>query len=175
MKQAITGVVPSDVAEVEVRTIWPSICVYPSGRMLGRWFAIKWPDIYIFRLGNLLALLAIPHALLLYFYRVAPYRAIRYWLTNRRVCICRGLSAEVEKSIDLDGFDAIDIQVQDGQQWFYAADLVFMKDGTEVFRLDAVTRPDVARQSCLSVRQAILSVREVRAQQAAGAKTHTAT
>jgi len=167
MKQAITGVVTSDVAEVEVRTIWPSICVYPSGRMLGRWFAIKWPDVYVFRLGNLLALLAIPHALFLYFYRVAPYRAIRYMLTNRRVCICRGLTAEVEKAIDLDGFDAIDIQVQDGQRWYYAADLVFMKDSAEVFRLGAVTRPEVLRHSCLSVRQAIVSVREVRAQQAA--------
>jgi len=166
MKQAITGVVTSDVAEVEVRTIWPSICVYPSGRMLGRWFAIKWPDVYVFRLGNLLALLAIPHALALYFLRVSPYRALRYMVTNRRVCICRGLTAEVEKSIDLDGFDALEIQVQDGQQWYYAADLVFMKDGTEVFRLGAVTRPDVLRHSCLSVRQAMVSVRQVRQQQA---------
>ena len=167
MKQAITGIVTSDVAEVEVQTVWPSICVFPSGRFLGHWMEIKWPDIYVFRIGYLFALLAIPYALWLYFYRVFPYRALRYRLTNRRVCICRGLAPQVEKSIDLDGFDAIDIEVKNGQQWYHAGDLVFLKDGKETFRLEAVCRPEIFRHTCLSVRQAIVSVRQVRQQQAA--------
>ncbi len=48
-------------------------------------FELKWPDIYIFRVGNFLALLAIPYAAFLYFCRIAPKSGIRYRLTNRRV------------------------------------------------------------------------------------------
>jgi hypothetical protein len=34
---------------------------------LGQAYAITWPDVYIFRLGRLIALLSIPLAMVLYF------------------------------------------------------------------------------------------------------------
>ena len=162
MEQAITGLYDPETTEMEVRTVWPSIAMYRSGAWLGTLFAIRWPNIYFFRLGYLMAALAIPHALLLYFLRVSPSKAIRYMLTNRRVQIRRGLTGVVERSIDLDAFDDIAIEEKSGYAWYHAGDLVFRKQGLEVFRLAAVVRPDVFRHTCLATRQALVEVRAVR-------------
>ena len=165
MKQAIAGVAPSETAETTVMTVWPSIAMYPSGQWLGRLCEKRWPDIYIFRIGNLLALLSIPHALFLYFCRVTPKVGIRYRLTNRRVVVERGLIGQLERAVPLQEFDHIEIDVKPGQQWFHAGDLVFRRGQEEVFRLEGVSRPEAFRQTCLKTRQAHCSVAEVRRQQ----------
>ncbi len=144
-------------------TVWPSIAAYRSGRFLGRLYEIQWPNVYIFRLGHLLALLSIPHALVLYFLRVAPFAGQRYTLTNRRVVVQRGLSAVDERDIALDQFDRIDTEVQPGQQWFFAGDLVFRKGAVEVFRLEGVSRPEVFRRICLNAHRARVGVQQARA------------
>ncbi|MEO8494014.1 MAG: PH domain-containing protein, partial [Planctomycetota bacterium] len=69
MKQAIAGVSPSEVSEVNVMEVWPSIAKFTLGRLMGRLFAIK-AGIYIFRVGNFFALAGIPFALALYFFRL---------------------------------------------------------------------------------------------------------
>ena len=148
MRQDIAGVSPAQVAETTVTTTWPSIAVYPTGRKLGTWFEIAWPDIYFFRLGNLLALLSIPVALLLYFLRLLPGRGVRYRLTNRRVVVESALTYTEQGSLGLGDFDTITIEVQPGQAWFHAGDLVFLQHGQPVFRLDGVSRPEVFRQTC---------------------------
>src|SRR5437762_3682300 len=99
--QPIAGVVPPEIKETTVMTVWPSLAAYSLGRTLGTLFAIRWPDVYIFRLGNLIALAAIPFALVLYFMRVAPGIGIRYRLTNRRIIVERGLTGKLDKSVDL--------------------------------------------------------------------------
>ena len=133
-------------------TVWPSIAIYPLGRKLGQWFAITWPDIFIFRLGNLFALLSIPLATILYFCRVAPRIGIRYRLTNRRILVERGLTTVMERELALADFDEIAIEVQEGQAWYHAGDLVFKKQGQPVFRLDGVSRPDTFQQICQNSR-----------------------
>ncbi|MCH2130896.1 MAG: PH domain-containing protein [Pirellulaceae bacterium] len=164
MKRAIAGVVPREVAEVPVMTVWPSIAAYPSGRFLGTLY--NWRGgTYIFRLGNLLALASIPHALALYFYRILPYVGTRYTLTNRRVVVQRGLMAMDDKSVDLDRFDRIEIQVQLGQEWFQAGDLVFFQENTETFRLDGVSRPEAFRQVCIKSHEAYVGLANVLQQQ----------
>lgn len=165
MNQPATGAVSSNANETTIMIIWPSIALFPSGQWLGRLFMIKWPDIYIFRVGNLLALLSIPHAMFLYFCRIAPKIGIRYRLTNRHLIVERGLAAQPERSIALTDFDEIKIQVQAGQEWFHAGDLVFLREGSEVFRLGGVSRPEPFRQTCLKVHQAYRSVAHVRSQQ----------
>ena len=162
MKQPIAGVAPSDTAEVTMMTVWPSISVYSSGRSLGRLYAITWPNIYIFRLGNLLALLSIPHALFLYFCRVAPVIGVRYTITNRRIVIQRGLSAVDERAVDLDEFDEIQIVVQSGQAWYDSGDLVFLQGGQEAFRLAAVSRPEAFRHVCWKAHRSRTTVRQSR-------------
>ena len=167
MNQPTAGSTAVDLDEVPVMTVWPSICCYPSGRFLGRLCAIRWPNIYIFRLGNLLALLSIPHALFLYFLRIAPVVGRRYTLTNRRMVIQRGISGVDEREIALNDFDEIVIEVLAGQKWFHAGDLVFRSGSKEVFRLEGVSRPETFRQVCLKSRQARVGVLRARQQQTA--------
>lgn len=145
----IPGVVPSQLREATVMTVWPSVAMYGLGQALGRLYDIRWPDIYIFRLGNLIALLSIPVALVLYFARIAPVIGIRYRLTNRRIIVERGLMGVEDKAIDLDRFDSVTIVVQPGQDWYDAGDLVFKLGNVETFRLVGVSRPAAFRSTVL--------------------------
>src|SRR6185436_18365078 len=134
--QPIAGVVPAEFKETTVMTVWPSVAKYGLGRTLGSLFAIRWPDVYIFRLGNLIALLAIPIALVLFFMRIAPGIGTRYRLTNRRVIVERGLMGVEDKAVDLDRFDSVAVDIRPGQAWFDAGDLIFRLGNVETFRLE---------------------------------------
>jgi hypothetical protein len=158
----IAGVVPAMVKETTVMTVWPSVAKYGLGRTLGSLFAIRWPDVYIFRLGNLIALLSIPIALVLFFMRIAPGIGTRYRLTNRRIIVERGLTGAEDKAVDLDRFDTINIDVQPGQAWYEAGDLVFKLGNLETFRLEGVSRPAAFRETCLKSRMAHAGVRKAR-------------
>jgi hypothetical protein len=92
-------------------------------------------------------------------------------LTNRRVLIQKGLSAVDEAAVGLDEFDAIDVAILPGQEWFHAGDLVFRRGGEEVFRLPGVSRPEPLREACLKARTAMISVRNVLEKQAAARET----
>lgn len=156
MKQAIAGVSPADVGETTVMVVWPSIACYSLGRLLGRLYEIQL-GYYIFTLGNLLALLSIPVALVLYFVRVAPFIGVRYKVTNKRIVVLRGIAGlKEERSLPLEKFDAVEIHPQPGQAWYDAADLVFKRteDGVEAFRLEGVSRPEAFRQICLKAHAA---------------------
>jgi hypothetical protein len=167
MKQPIAGLTPAEVAEATVMTVWPSVAAYRSGQWLGRLCAIRWPNIYIVRLGNLLALLGAPLGLVLYFCRILPRLGIRYVLTNRRVVVLRGLQGVEARSIALNAFEDLRIDVRPGQAWFQAGDLVFCHSGQEVFRLAGIVRPETFRQVCAEARGAVLSVQQVLQHQAA--------
>ncbi len=154
--QPIAGVSPAELCETTIMTVWPSNSLFWLGRMLGSAFAIRFPDIYFFRLGNLIALLSIPIALPLYFLKVLPAIPFlgynggwRYRLTNRRVIVERGLTWAVEKHVDLDRFDNIRIDIRPGQAWYTSGDLVFSLGNTETFRLEAVSYPEPFRSTCL--------------------------
>jgi hypothetical protein len=160
--QPIAGVVPAEIKETTVMTVWPSVAKYGLGRVLGQAFAIRWPDIYIFRLGNLIALLSIPIALPLFFLRIAPGIGTRYRLTNRRIIVERGLTSVEDKAVDLDRFDSIAVEVQPGQAWYHAGDLVFRLGNVETFRLEGVSRPVVFRETCLKSHLAFATVKRAR-------------
>jgi hypothetical protein len=160
--QPIAGVVPTEFRETTVMTVWPSVAKYSLGRSLGTLFAITWPDIYIFRLGNLIALAAIPVALVLYFMRIAPFIGIRYRLTNRRIIVERGLTGILDKAVDLDRFDNVTIEVLSGQAWYHAGDLVFKLGNIETFRLEGVSRPAAFRETCLKSYLAHATVKRAR-------------
>ena len=160
-KQAIAGVSPSQVSEANIMTIWPSICAYPSGQFLGRLYDIKFPNLNrIFRVGNLIALASIPHALFLYFYKLLPKVGMRYSLTNRRVVVEAGIEGSEKASVALDNFDEINIEVQPGQEWFKAGDLIFVSGQREVFRLAGVPRPEAFRSQCLKAHMAYVGIRQ---------------
>lgn len=168
MKQPIAGVAPPELGEVTVMTVWPSIAVLGLGRFLGRLYSIKAGFGYIFTVGNLIVLLSIPLALLLYFVRLAPGINRRYRLTNQRVIIEKGFRAIEERSVGLDQFDEITIEVLPGEEWFRAGEMVFHKGTLETFRISAVPRPESFRQVCLKAQRAYASVRRVQETQLAG-------
>jgi hypothetical protein len=157
--QPIAGVSPAEIRETTVMTVWPSVAQYGLGRTLGSLFAIRWPDVYFFRLGNLIALLAIPVALVMFFMRIAPGIGTRYRLTNRRIVVERGLLSVPDRWVDLDRFDAIAIDVQSGQDWYDAGDLVFRLGNVETFRLPGVSRPAAFRETCLKAHMARMGVK----------------
>ncbi len=158
----ISGVAPAEFRETTVMTVWPSVAMYPIGRALGTLFAIRWPDVYFFRLGNLIALLSIPIALALYFMRIAPFIGTRYRLTNRRIIVERGLTGVLDKAVDLDRFDTINIEVQPGQAWYYAGDLIFKLGKVETFRLEGVSRPEAFRSTCMKSQMSHAGVKKAR-------------
>ena len=159
-KQAIAGVSPSQVAEANIMTTWPSISAYGLGQFLGRLYDIKFPNLNrALRVGNLLALATIPFALVLYFYKLLPKVGMRYSLTNRRVVVEQGIEGSEKSSVALDNFDDIKIEVQPGQQWFKAGDLIFLNGDREVFRLSGVSRPEAFRAQCLKAHMSYVGIK----------------
>ena len=65
------------------------------------------------------------------------------------------MTAKDGPSIGLDEFDSIEVSVLPGQDFLHAGDLVFQRDGKEVFRLSGVSRPEGFRQVCLKARNAL--------------------
>ena len=160
MDQAISGVSPASVQETTIMTVWPSNAMFGLGRGLGRLYALRFPDIYFFRIGNLIALLSIPIALVLFFMRVAPFIGQRYTLTNRRVVVYKGLLIQEERSVALDRFDKVDIDVLPGQEWYHAGDLIFRLGNTETFRLAGVSRPEAFRSQIIKAHMAYVGVKK---------------
>jgi hypothetical protein len=159
MKQAITGVTPSQSGEATIMTVWPSISALGIGRWIGRMCLIggKSPC----AIGKLFAVLLIPVAINVFFHMLSPWGARRYRLTNRRVIVEKGLKPVEDRSVEFDRFDAIEVQVQPGQEWFPAGDLVFKKGAVETFRLCGVPRPETFRQTCLKARQSFDGVKKL--------------
>jgi membrane protein YdbS with pleckstrin-like domain len=162
IKQAIAGITTPEAREATIMTVWPSVAAMsllglPLGTMLGRLYAIN-AGFYIFTVGNVMCLLAIPLALVLYFKRIGPFVGVRYRVTNRRIVVQRGLSGKDERSIPLDQFDTIDVVVHPGQAWYHAGDLIFRMGKVEKFKLEGVSRPEAFRNVCMKAQQGFVGV-----------------
>jgi hypothetical protein len=157
VNQKISGVVPPAVAEATVMTVWPSVASTSLGQSLGRLYRIK-AGVGPISVGRLALLATIPVGLFLYMSMRMPWAFRRYRLTNRRVVIERGVNPKVEQFVDLCRFDAIDLIVKPGQEWFAAGDLVYRRGSIETLRLVGVSRPESFRRVCLEARQAYVSV-----------------
>ena len=176
MNQPIAGVAPSEVAEVTVMTVWPSLSATGFGRFWGRLYAWELG----FRLfgvpitvGRLMALASSPLMMALYFLMRLPRFPLvilgirnpwswQYRLTNRRLLVESPFGGGESRSIDLDQFDAIDVAVQPGQAWYHAGDLVFRRGPVEAFRIWGVPRPETFRQTCLKSRASFVGVQRAR-------------
>lgn len=153
----VSGVVPPSVSEATVMTVWPSVASTGLGQALGRLYRIR-EGFGPLSIGRLALLATVPVGLALYLSMRLPWAIRRYRLTNRRVMIERGVNAKVEQYVDLDRFDAIDVVVGPGQEWYAAGDLVFRRGAIETLRLPGVSRPESFRRTCLETRQAYVAV-----------------
>lgn len=155
--QSISGVVPPASAEATVMTVWPSVASTGVGQVLGRLYRLK-GGFGPLSVGRMVLLATIPLGMMLYLSMRLPWAIRRYRLTNRRVTVERGIDPKVEQFVDLDRFDAIDVVVSPGQEWYAAGDLVFRRGQIETLRLPGVSRPESFRRTCLEVRQSYVSV-----------------
>jgi hypothetical protein len=169
MKQAIAGVSPSELGEVTITALWPSMAGGSMGMLLGRLYAIRFGIGSVLTVGNLLALAFIPLSLTLFALNILPFIGRRYRLTNRRVLVEQSGTSREIKAVSLDDFDAIDVVVHPGQEWYPAGDLIFRKGTIETFRLVGVLRPEGFRQICMKAQRSHAGVKRVMAAQGAGA------
>jgi hypothetical protein len=175
MNQPIAGVAPSQLKEVTVMTVWPSLSATGFGRFWGRLYSIP-IGFRLFgvpvTLGRLFALASIPFMIALYFLmRLPRFPGVilgiknpwcwQYRLTNRRVVMENPFGGEL-KSVSLDRFDAIDVVVQPGQAWFKAGDLAFRQGPVETFRIWGVPRPETFRHTCLKAQMSFVGVKKAR-------------
>ncbi len=161
VRQPIAGVVPSELSEATITTVWPSIASTGMGRLLGRLYSLQW-GVSFLTVGNLIALLSIPVALGLFFLLLMPGVCRRYRLTNRRVLIENGVTLKPESWVDLANFDSITLEFLPGQDWYPAGELIFHKGQIETFRLQGVPRPEGFRHTCLSAHRSHIAVKAQR-------------
>jgi uncharacterized membrane protein YdbT with pleckstrin-like domain len=139
-QQAVTGVVPPQVAEAVIRIVWPSVTVFPAVANLGQ------------RLIRSVVLAPLGWMVLLpiYFLKVLPFLARRYALTNRRLMIQRGLKFKTSAEVSLADIDAIRIDANSINSFFRAADLEVVSKGKVVLRLPGVPDPESFRWAVLN-------------------------
>ena len=176
MTQAIPGVAPATVHEQTVMVVWPSLAARGDGRMFGRVFANRVLERVLplnLSLGKFLAVACIPLIIPLYFFTLLPRIpfvvfgwknpwCVRYRLTNRRVVVEQPFGGGEQKSVSLDHFDSIALEVLPGQEWYHSGDLVFRHGPVETFRLAGVPRPETFRQTCLKAHQSFMGVAQAR-------------
>ena len=156
--------------ERTVTTVWPTIGALALGRWVGRLGGFSPPGDRFRLIGRCLALATIPISLAVYAWQLMPFITRCYRLTSERIVVLAGLQRREQRSVALDAFDAIEIEILPGQAWLHAGELVFRRQEQEVFRLSGVSRPDVFRAVCWKAQAAVLLVRRtVAAQAAAGA------
>lgn len=158
MKQAITGVSPAETTETTIMTVFPSLGGSGLGQLLGQLYQLRIGLPPIFTLGNLIALASIPLVVPIFFIRLFPV-PVRFRLTNRRVLVERGFAAKADRWVDLDNFDAVDLVVHPGQEWYPCGELVFRKGATETLRLPGVPHPETFRRTCLKAQRAHVAVK----------------
>jgi uncharacterized membrane protein YdbT with pleckstrin-like domain len=141
LNQAVTGLVPPQVAEAHIRTAWPAVTdVSPGLAGLGAKL------IRTKVLAPLAWLLLAP----LYFKKIMPFVAKRYTLTNRRLMIQRGLKPKPRHEIALADIDDVNLVESSFSPFFRAADLEVISGGQVKLKLTGVPEPEAVRRSILN-------------------------
>jgi hypothetical protein len=139
-QQAVTGVVPPQLAEAKIREAWPSVARAPAVANLGRALTRT----------IVLAPLAWLVMSLLYFGKVLPFTARRYTLTNRRLMIRKGWSGKVAQEIALGDIDDVRLETDANSTFFRAATLAIISKGQVVMALPGTPEADSFRVAILN-------------------------
>jgi hypothetical protein len=143
-QQAVTGVIPPDLAEARIRERWPSVARNPA----------------VARLGKLLTrtIILAPLAWLLmaglFFSKLGPFFARRFTLTNRRVMIRKGWSGKVAKEVPLSQIDDVRVVTDANSDFFRAGNLEIISNGQVAMTMVGVPEPESFRHSILDARNA---------------------
>jgi hypothetical protein len=139
-KQAITGVVPPETAEAQIREARPSVARSPGLASLGRALT---GTIVLAPLAWLIMSLG-------YFGKVLPFAARRYTLTNRRLMIRHGLKGKPGQQVNLGDIEDVRVKTDANSDFFRAADLEIIANGQVALTLRGVPEPEGFRQAILN-------------------------
>ncbi|MCI0638009.1 MAG: PH domain-containing protein [Gemmataceae bacterium] len=138
--QAVTGVVPPELAEARIREVWPSVARAPGIAALGKSLTRT----------IVLAPLAWMLMAMVYFGKVLPVFARRYELTNRRLVVRKGWSGKISEEIPLDKIDDVELVTDANTEFFRAATLRILSAGKEALTLPGVPDPESFRQAIIN-------------------------
>ncbi|MBX3440576.1 MAG: hypothetical protein KF861_24005 [Planctomycetaceae bacterium] len=152
--QAVSGV--SAGRETMIETVYPSIAASGIGKAIGMVCDSIPLRIAGVKLSYLLfGPLMVPFALI--GYTIFKLADNRYVVTNRSVRVLSSLGDKMKTQVSLSDIDQILVNVQPGQAFYHAGDLILLKaNGDELLKLPGVPRPARLRQVILDARQARL-------------------
>jgi hypothetical protein len=145
-KQVVTGLIPPQVGEAKIRDAWPSVAATCA------------PAAHVGRklmLSKCAAPLGWLILLPVYFWKILPFVARRYTLTNRRVMVQAGLKPVPRQEVALADIDDVRV-IQDANSEFYrAATLeIIGKDGDVALTLPGVPGAEALRHAILNAAKA---------------------
>lgn len=139
-EQAITGVIPPQVAEARIREAWPSVARASGLASLGRALT---RTIILAPLAWLIMSLA-------YFGKLVPLAMTRYTLTNRRLMIRKGWSGTPSKEVALADIDEVRVITDANSDFFRAGTLEVVSKGQVVLTLAGLPEPEAFRHAVIN-------------------------
>jgi hypothetical protein len=139
-RQAVTGLVPPQQSEAVIREVWPSVAAVPPAAGLGRILMTS-------RIGAPVGWLLLAP---LYFKKILPFLATRYWLTNRRVAVMRGLKPKAAAEAALADIDEVRVITDANSDFYRAANLEIVSKGKVVLTLKGVPGPESFRHAIVN-------------------------
>jgi hypothetical protein len=139
-KQIVPGLVPPQLDEAAIRTVWPSVAAFPGPASLGR---LLMKSMILAPLGWLLLA---P----LYFLKVLPGFGRRFVLTNRRVMFQKGLHFQPAGEVALADIDDIRLHTDANSEFYRTANLEIISKNQVALVLRGVPGPEAFRQAILN-------------------------
>lgn len=136
--QAVTGVVPPEIAEARIRQCWPTVMDASPG--MARMGKTLIRSIVLAPLGWLLLA---P----LYFKKVGPFGAKRYLLTNQRIVILHGLKMKPRGEVPLKDIEDVRLVESSYEPFYRSGTLEIVAGGKVALTLTGVPEPEAFRRS----------------------------
>jgi hypothetical protein len=141
--QAVTGLMPPQVAEAMIRDVWPSVIGSPLTAPVAR-VAQLLSDTIILRPVAWLLLLP------LFVKKILPFVAKRYRLTNRRLALVRFPFQKAYREIPLADIETVRMEPGSYNTYYRAATLDVISKGQVALRLRGVPEPESFRLAILN-------------------------
>lgn len=143
-KQAVTGLVPPQLAETTIRVVWPSVATSPAIARLGR--------------SLMRTIILAPVAWLMlapfYFKKILPGLGCRYALTNRRLMIQKGWKRQPSQEMALADIDDVRLDPESYDSFYRTANLQIISKGQVAMTLPGVPNAESFRHAIVNAYQA---------------------
>jgi hypothetical protein len=141
VRQAVTGVMPPELAEAKIREAFPTLNGRAPGVAKMAQRLIR--TVFLAPLGWLLLAPLFP-------LKFSPLFCRRYTLTNRRLMIQRGLKPKPVDEVPLKDIDDVRLVEGSHDTFMHSGDLEVLSGGQVKLRLAGVPEPEGFRQSVIN-------------------------